>query len=86
VQTYTKRKIDQAYELAGCARHDGDKADELRWLNEVQRLRGQPPIGPASAARAAGWCWFPMEGKWMKQIDGVWVQVDTAHQAMEYGK
>jgi hypothetical protein len=33
------RKIDQAYDLAGCARQDGDKADEQRWFAEVERLR-----------------------------------------------
>ena len=33
------RKIDQAYELAGCARQDGDKVDEKRWLDEAERLR-----------------------------------------------
>ncbi len=27
-----RRKADQAYELAGCARHDGDNVDEARWL------------------------------------------------------
>lgn len=34
-----QRKIDQAYELAGLARQDGDKVDEQRWLKEVSRLR-----------------------------------------------
>ncbi len=32
------RKIDQAYELAGCARQDRDKADELRWLARAKKL------------------------------------------------
>jgi hypothetical protein len=76
--------IDQTYELAGLARQDGDHKDELRWLNEVQRLRGQPPLVPYSDARAAGWTWFPMEAKFMKQINGTWVQVDTAYEAVNY--
>lgn len=33
-----QRKIDQAYELAGCARHDRDTVDEKRWLDEAKRL------------------------------------------------
>jgi hypothetical protein len=33
------RKINQAYELAGCARQDQDHADEKRWLDEVERLK-----------------------------------------------
>lgn len=37
--TDKSRKIDQAYEMAGLARLDGDKADEKRWLDEVERLR-----------------------------------------------
>lgn len=37
--TAKSRKIDQAYELAGLARQDGDKADEQRWLKEVERIR-----------------------------------------------
>jgi hypothetical protein len=71
-------KIDRAYEMAGLARQDGDKVDELRWLNEVQKLRGLPSIVPASDARAAGWTWFPMEGKWMKKIEGAWIEKNTA--------
>lgn len=34
-----QRKIDQAFEQAGCARHDGDKKDEERWLAEARRLQ-----------------------------------------------
>ena len=30
-----RRKADQAWELAGCARQDGDKADEARWTAEA---------------------------------------------------
>jgi hypothetical protein len=37
--TYKNRKIDQAYEMAGLARMDGDKADERRWMAEVERLK-----------------------------------------------
>lgn len=33
-----RRKADQAWEMAGCARQDGDTADELRWTHEAQRL------------------------------------------------
>lgn len=36
--TEKSRKIDQAYEMAGLARMDGDKADEKRWLVEVERI------------------------------------------------
>lgn len=35
----TQRKIDQAYEMASLARQDGDRADELRWLDEAKRLQ-----------------------------------------------
>jgi hypothetical protein len=31
-----RRKRDQAYEMAGCARMDGDRTDETRWLNEAK--------------------------------------------------
>lgn len=33
-----RRKRDQAWELAGCARVDGDKEDEKRLTNEARRL------------------------------------------------
>ena len=33
-----ERKIVQAYDLSGCARQDGDKRDEIRWLDEARRL------------------------------------------------
>jgi hypothetical protein len=33
-----ERKILQAYDLAGCARQDRDKPDEIRWTNEARRL------------------------------------------------
>lgn len=36
--TDKSRKIDQAYEMAGLARQDGDKVDEKRWLDEVKRI------------------------------------------------
>jgi len=36
-----KRKINQAWELAGCARQDGDKADEARWTKEARRLQAK---------------------------------------------
>lgn len=39
--TAKSRKIDQAYEMAGLARQDGDKKDEKRWLDEVKRLAAQ---------------------------------------------
>lgn len=32
-----RRKRDQAWDLAGCARRDGDKKDEQRWTNEALR-------------------------------------------------
>lgn len=34
-----QRKIDQAYELAGMARMDGDDKDAQKWMDEVKRLR-----------------------------------------------
>lgn len=34
-----QRKIDQAFDLAGCARRDVDKKDEERWLKEARRLQ-----------------------------------------------
>jgi hypothetical protein len=34
-----QRKIDQAFEQAGCARQDGDKKDEERWLKEARLLQ-----------------------------------------------
>jgi len=37
--TDNSREIDRAYEMAGLARQDGDRADELRWLKEAQRLK-----------------------------------------------
>lgn len=37
--TALNRKIDQAYEMAGLARQDGDMADSARWLAEVERLK-----------------------------------------------
>lgn len=37
--TEKSRKIDQAYEMAGLARMDGDKVDEKRWLDEVKRIQ-----------------------------------------------
>jgi len=33
---YHRRKADQAWELAGCARRDGDTADEKRWTEEAR--------------------------------------------------
>lgn len=33
-----RRKRDQAWEMAGCARQDRDKADEKRWTDEAIRL------------------------------------------------
>lgn len=33
------RKLNQAWELAGCARMDHDKTDELRWLNEAEKYQ-----------------------------------------------
>lgn len=43
--TDKSRKIDQAYEMAGLARQDGDKADEQRWLKEVKRLSEEDDNG-----------------------------------------
>lgn len=31
-----RRKRDQAWEMAGCARQDGDKADEIRRTEEAR--------------------------------------------------
>ena len=36
-----RRKRDQAYELAGLAREDGDKIDELRWLKEAKEYEAK---------------------------------------------
>lgn len=77
-------KIDRAYEMAGLARMDGDKVDELRHLNEAQTLQNLPPIVPGENARTSGWVWFPVEQKWMKKFGDRWVEVDTAHQAVTY--
>jgi hypothetical protein len=33
---YCKRKANQAWELAGCARQDGDTKDEQRWTAEAR--------------------------------------------------
>jgi len=35
------RKLDQAYELMRLAHLDGDNQDEIRWLEEVTKLREQ---------------------------------------------
>jgi hypothetical protein len=35
---YLKRKEDQAWEMAGLARQDGDTKDEQRWTAEAQAL------------------------------------------------
>lgn len=37
---YVRRKRDQAWEFAGCARTDGDHVDETRWMKEASRLTG----------------------------------------------
>lgn len=45
-----RRKRDQCWELAGCARQDGDRADEKRYTDEARLwsrrlgaiLRGEP--------------------------------------------
>jgi len=34
-----RRKADQAWEMAGLARQDGDKQDEQRWTDEARRLQ-----------------------------------------------
>lgn len=34
-----RRKRDQAWELAGLARQDGDTADERRWTNRARELQ-----------------------------------------------
>ena len=39
-----RRKRDQAWEMAGLARQDGDKKDEARWIaeaREYERLIGE---------------------------------------------
>lgn len=33
---YMRRKADQAWEMAGLAAQDGDKADCVRWTKEAQ--------------------------------------------------
>ena len=41
---YHRRKSDQAWELAGCARRDGDTKEEIRWTEkarEHQRLASE---------------------------------------------
>jgi hypothetical protein len=35
------RKIDQEYEMAGCARQDEDKVDEMRRLKLVELYRAE---------------------------------------------
>ena len=37
-QEKLRRKINQAWELAGCARQDGDKSEEKRRTDEARRL------------------------------------------------
>ena len=34
-----QRHIDQHYEMAGCARQDGDKEDEARHYAEIDKLK-----------------------------------------------
>lgn len=34
-----RRKCNQAWDMAGLARQDGDKKDEARWTAEAQRLQ-----------------------------------------------
>lgn len=36
-----RRKADQAWEMAGLARQDGDKADEERWTRTAQDYEQQ---------------------------------------------
>jgi hypothetical protein len=36
-----RRKRDQAWEMAGFARKDNDRADELRWINKAQRYTAE---------------------------------------------
>ncbi len=36
-----QRKLDQAWEMAGLARQDGDKKDADRWMKEAERIRQQ---------------------------------------------
>jgi hypothetical protein len=36
-----RRKRDQAWEMAGFARKDEDRADELRWINKAQRYAAE---------------------------------------------
>lgn len=36
-----RRKCDQAWEMAGCARQDGDKEDELRRTEEARDWQRQ---------------------------------------------
>jgi hypothetical protein len=36
-----RRKEDQAWECAGCARTDGDKADEQRWFTKAREYAAQ---------------------------------------------
>ena len=35
---YYRRKENQAWEMAGCARQDGDKADEERYTKEAREF------------------------------------------------
>jgi hypothetical protein len=36
-----QRKRDQEFELAGCARHDSDKVDEMRHLEKAEEYKQQ---------------------------------------------
>ena len=36
-RAYHRRKANQAWECAGCARQDRDKADEQRWTEEAHK-------------------------------------------------
>lgn len=36
-----RRKRDQAWELAGCARQDRDTADEVRWTKKAREYNAE---------------------------------------------
>ena len=72
-----RRKEDQAWELAGCARVDGDRVDEKKWTEEARRLQDKIGGHPDSQQLAneaedklkqlnkdARCTYFPMEGRW----------------------
>lgn len=51
-----RRKANQAWDMAGCARQDGDKADETRHTEEARRYEDEIREHLASVAPPASVC------------------------------